>query len=167
MHMSALAKNNLRCMALNFLQPVHLIPFDVNEQRVAVVQLTENKRTHRLSSGLRRQEMADRANSSDLEKCRTTDVVNMLHHRQSCVSVDPEIFDTAFEGSVIIANSQVVFTHSAQGTLLSRVDTTSYSRQHYYYVAFCTKVWKSFKVFLNFGKLTLSFDFLSSVSLRL
>ena len=77
--------------------------------RIAVVQPSENKRTHKLSSGLRRQEMADRANSSDLEICGTTDVVSMLHHRQSCVSVDPEIFDTAFEGSVIIANSQVVF----------------------------------------------------------
>ena len=37
MLMSALAKNNLRCMVLNFLQPVHLITVDVNEQRVAVV----------------------------------------------------------------------------------------------------------------------------------
>ena len=43
MLMSALAKNNLRCMVLNFLQPVHLITIDVNEQRAAVVQPTENK----------------------------------------------------------------------------------------------------------------------------
>ena len=32
MFMSALAKNNLRCMVLNFLQPVHLITVDVGEQ---------------------------------------------------------------------------------------------------------------------------------------
>ena len=42
MLMSALAKNNLHCMVLNFLQPVHLITVDVNEQRVAEVQLTKN-----------------------------------------------------------------------------------------------------------------------------
>ena len=67
MFMSALAQNNLRCMVFNFSQPVHLITVDVNEQGVAVVQPTENKRTHKLSSGFRRQKMADRANSSDLE----------------------------------------------------------------------------------------------------
>ena len=42
MLMSAVAKNNLHCMVLNFLQPVHLITVDVNEQRVAEVQLTKN-----------------------------------------------------------------------------------------------------------------------------
>ena len=30
--MSALAKNNLRCVVLNLFQPVHLIKVDVNEQ---------------------------------------------------------------------------------------------------------------------------------------
>ena len=69
MFMSALAKNNFRCVALSVFQPVHLITVDVNEQRVVVVQPTKNKRTHKLSSGFRRQEMADRANSSDLEMC--------------------------------------------------------------------------------------------------
>ena len=39
----------------NLLQPVHLITTDVNEQGVAAVQLTENKRTHQLRSGFRRQ----------------------------------------------------------------------------------------------------------------
>ena len=39
----ALAKINVRCMVLNLLQPVHLITVDVNEQKVAVVQPTENK----------------------------------------------------------------------------------------------------------------------------
>ena len=43
--MSALVKNNLRCMVLNILEPLHLITVDVNEQRIAVVQPTENKRT--------------------------------------------------------------------------------------------------------------------------
>ena len=38
--MSALAKNNLRCAVLNVLHPVRLITVDVNEQGVAVVQLT-------------------------------------------------------------------------------------------------------------------------------
>ena len=32
----------------------------------------------------------------------------MLHHRQSNINVDPEIFNMAFEGNVITANSQVV-----------------------------------------------------------
>ena len=41
-----------------------------------------------------------------------TDVVSMLHHRQSCVDVDPDIFDMAFEGNVMIANSQVVLIHN-------------------------------------------------------
>ena len=40
--MSVLAENSLRCVVLNFLQPVHLITVDVNEQRVAAVQPTEN-----------------------------------------------------------------------------------------------------------------------------
>ena len=54
-------------MVLNLLQPVHLITTDVNEQGVAVVQLTENKRTHQLNSSFRPHKMADRVNSSDLE----------------------------------------------------------------------------------------------------
>ena len=41
--MSVLAENSLRCVVLNFLQPVQLITVDVNEQRVAAVQPTENK----------------------------------------------------------------------------------------------------------------------------
>ena len=45
------------------------------------VQPTENKRTHKLSSGFHRQEMTDRANSSDLEIYWTTDVSNMLRLR--------------------------------------------------------------------------------------
>ena len=32
----------------------------------------------------------------------------MLHHRESSVSVGPKIFDMAFEGNVMTANSQVV-----------------------------------------------------------
>ena len=48
---SAVEKNNICCMVLNFLQPVHLITVNVNEQRVAVVQPTENKTTHQLSNG--------------------------------------------------------------------------------------------------------------------
>ena len=56
--MSVLAENSLRCVVLNFLQPVHLITVDVNEQGVAVVQPTENKRTHQLSSGFHHQEIA-------------------------------------------------------------------------------------------------------------
>ena len=40
---------------------------NVNEQRVAAVQPTENKRTRKVSRGFRRQAMADRTNSSDLE----------------------------------------------------------------------------------------------------
>ena len=80
--MSPLANNTLRCVVFNLLQPVHLITVDVSEQRVAIVQPTEN-RTHQLSSGFRCQKMADRVNSSDLETCWTTDVVNMLDHRQS------------------------------------------------------------------------------------
>ena len=67
MFICALAKNDISCVALNVFQPVHLITVDVNEQKVAVVQPTENKRTNQLSSGFRRQEIADRANSSDLE----------------------------------------------------------------------------------------------------
>ena len=38
-----------------------------NEQRVAAVPPTENKRTYQLTSGFLRQEMADRANSSSLK----------------------------------------------------------------------------------------------------
>ena len=45
MLMSALEKNNFRCVVLNFLLPVHLITVDVKEQKVAAVQSTENKRT--------------------------------------------------------------------------------------------------------------------------
>ena len=37
----------------------------------------------------------------------------MLRHRQSCVNVDPETFDTAFEGNVMLANYQVVFLRHA------------------------------------------------------
>ena len=69
MLMSALAKNNLSCLVLNFLQRVHLITVDVSEQRFAVVQPTENKSIHKLSNGLRCQEIADRTNSSDLDTC--------------------------------------------------------------------------------------------------
>ena len=51
MLMSALAKNDFCCMILNFLETVHLMSGDVNEQRVAIVQTTENERTLQLSSG--------------------------------------------------------------------------------------------------------------------
>ena len=67
------------------------------------------QRTRKLSSGCRRQAMAGRANSSDLEIYWTTHVVNMPRHRQSCVSVDPDIFYMAFECNVMPANYQVVF----------------------------------------------------------
>ena len=50
---------------------------------------------------------ANRANSSDLKMRRTTDVVNMLCHRQGSVNVKPETFDMAFEKSIMTANSQV------------------------------------------------------------
>lgn len=52
----------------------------MSKEGVAAVQPTKNKRKHQLSSGFRRQEMADRTNSSDLEICCTTDVVNTIHH---------------------------------------------------------------------------------------
>ena len=74
------AKSNLRCIVWKILQPVHLITVDDNEQRTEIVQPPKNKRKHQLSSGFRRQEMADRTNSSDLEICCTTDVVNTMHH---------------------------------------------------------------------------------------
>ena len=109
MFICALAKNDISCVALNVFQPVHLITVDVNEQKVAVVQPTENKRTNQLSSGFRRQEMADRANSSDLEMYWTTDVVTI----DSSVNVDPEMFDMTFEGTIIIASSQVVIVWHA------------------------------------------------------
>ena len=41
----------------------------MNEPRDAVVQPIENEGTHELRSGFRRQEMANRSNSSDLEIC--------------------------------------------------------------------------------------------------
>ena len=57
--MSALAKNKLRCVVFNMLQSVQLITVDVNEQRAAVVQQTENKqtKTRRLSSDFPRHEI--------------------------------------------------------------------------------------------------------------
>ena len=65
MLMSGFAKNDFGCMILNFLDMVRLIRGDVNEQRLTIVQITENDRTHQLSCCLNRQEMANRANSSD------------------------------------------------------------------------------------------------------
>ena len=46
MLMSALAKNNLRCMVLNFLQPVHLITVDVNEKRVALLRRKKERKIY-------------------------------------------------------------------------------------------------------------------------
>ena len=67
MFMSVFAKNDFCCMILNFLETVHLIRSGLNQQRVAVVQTTRNERRHQLSSGFPRQEMANRANCSDLK----------------------------------------------------------------------------------------------------
>ena len=53
--------------------------------------------------------MADRANSSDLEMCWTTDVVTV----DSSVNVDPENFDMTFEGNITIASSEVVIVWHA------------------------------------------------------
>ena len=72
MFMPALVKNNSRCAVLNFLQPVHLITVDVNEQGVRVVQPTENKRTHQLSSGFRHQEIAH----CQVSACYQSSIVN-------------------------------------------------------------------------------------------
>ena len=67
MLISAFAKNDFCCMILNFLETIHLISGDVNEQRVAIVQTTESERAHQLNSSFPSQEMANRANSSDLK----------------------------------------------------------------------------------------------------
>ena len=69
MLMSAFAKKkkNFGCVILNFLETVHLIRSDGNERRVAIVQTIENEREHQLSSGFPRQEMANRAYSSDFK----------------------------------------------------------------------------------------------------
>ena len=90
-----------------YLGTVHLIRSDVNELRVAVVQTTQNERTHQLSSDFPRQEMVNRANPSDLKIRRATNVVNMLCHRQGSVNVNPEAFDMAFERNIMTANSQM------------------------------------------------------------
>ena len=37
------------------------------------------------------------------------DVVNIFYHRQSSVSIDPEIFNMAFEGNIMNSDSQEVF----------------------------------------------------------
>ena len=50
-----------------FFETVHLIRSDVSEQSVAIVQTTSNLRTHQMSSSFPRQEIANRANSSDLK----------------------------------------------------------------------------------------------------
>ena len=105
--MSAFAKNKFCCMILNFLKTVHLISGDVNEQRVAIVQTTENEGTHQLNSGFPRQEMANRATSSDLKIRLSTNVVSMLCHRQGSVNVKPEAFYVAFERNIMTANSQM------------------------------------------------------------
>ena len=49
----------------------------------------------------------------------------MLHHRQSNINVDPEIFNMAFEGNVITANSQVVILWHAD--LSARSNQKSFS----------------------------------------
>ena len=67
MLMFAFAKNDIGCMILNFLKAVHLIRSDVNELRVAIVQMTENAGTHQLNSGFPHEEMVSRANSFDLK----------------------------------------------------------------------------------------------------
>ena len=79
----------------------------MSKEGVAAVQPTKNKRKHQLSSGFRRQEMAERANSSDLEICWMADVVNIFDHRQGSVNVKPDIFNMAFEENIMIADSQV------------------------------------------------------------
>ena len=58
MLMFAFAKNDFGCMILNFLETIHLISGDVNEQRVAIVQTTKNERTHQMNSGFPRQELS-------------------------------------------------------------------------------------------------------------
>ena len=68
MLMSASAKNDFCCIILIFLfcfvvETVHLTRSDVNEQRVVT---SENERTHQLSSGFPRHEVAIKANSSVL-----------------------------------------------------------------------------------------------------
>ena len=51
--------------------------------------------------------MANRTNSSDLTTRWTTNVVNMLCHRQGRVNVNPEAFDMAFERNIMTVNSQM------------------------------------------------------------
>ena len=93
--MSTFAKNDFCCMVLIFGEIVHLIRSDVNEQRVAIIQTIENEGTHQLNSGFPRQEMANRANSSDLNKRCATNVVNILRQRQGSINVNPKTFDMA------------------------------------------------------------------------
>ena len=74
-----------------------MIRTDVNGERVAIVQTTDNEGAVQLNSGFPRQEMANRANSSDLKIRLSTNVVSMLCHRQGSVNVNPEAFDMALK----------------------------------------------------------------------
>ena len=58
-------KKNLAEWFWFFLETVHLIRGDVDEQNVAIVQATANEKTHQQSSGFPRQEIANRANFPD------------------------------------------------------------------------------------------------------
>ena len=59
--MPVFMKKTFRCLVVNFFQPVHLITVAANEQRLAVVQPTENRTQYikLMTSDLRRQETAD------------------------------------------------------------------------------------------------------------
>ena len=75
-------------------------------------QTTENEGTHQLNSGFPRQEMVNRANSSDLKILWMTNVVNRFCHRQVSVNVDPDTLDMAFERNITTANSQAAILWS-------------------------------------------------------
>ena len=95
MFMSAFARKQQQQQQLTFaawfiFKTAHLISDNVNEQRFAIVQTTENERAHQLSSGFLRQEMANRATSYDLKIRWATNAVSTLRHRQGSVNVNPE-----------------------------------------------------------------------------
>ena len=84
-----------------------MISGDVNEQKIAIVQTIENEGTHQLNSGFPRQEMANRATSSDLKIRLSTNVVSMLCHKQGSVNVNTETFDMACRRNIMTASSHM------------------------------------------------------------
>jgi hypothetical protein len=87
------AKDNSYCMVLDPLEFRDEIVWTARKERVTIIQARKHKGTQKSFSGILREEVTNRRNSTDLIVAGFTDISNVLMERESLIKGDTEIAD--------------------------------------------------------------------------